>query len=171
MFVRGDSLQTVDGGLVIQVTDKDKAAKGFGKLVGLVQSAGGVGAKPVHIDGAESAFAIQDGSTPKPIVVARGTDKVVAAYGVDAAKAALNPQSKLGDSDTFKAAQDALDDDDLQPSLLVAMEPILKLVEASGSTDADYQKAKPYLEAYDVFALGGKGGGGNALVRFAVGLK
>jgi hypothetical protein len=171
IFARGDTVQTIDGGLVIQVTDKDKAAKGFGKLVGLVQSAGGVGAKPVHIDGAESAFAIQDGSTPKPIVVARGSDKVVAAYGADAAKAALNPQSKLGDSDTWKAAEDALGDDDLQPSLLVAMAPILSLVESSGSTDADYAKAKPYLEAYDVFALGGKSGGGSALVRFAAGLK
>jgi Protein of unknown function (DUF3352) len=171
VFVRGDTLQTIDGGLVIQVTDKDKAAKGFGKLVGLVQSTGGVGAKPVSVAGAEAAFAIQDGSTPKPIVVARSAEKVVAAYGVDAAKAALNPQSKLGDSDTWKAAQDALGDDDMQPSMLVAMAPILSLVESSGSTDADYQKAKPYLEAYDVFALGAKSSGGNARVRLAAGLK
>ena len=171
VFVRGDTAQTVDGGLVIQVTDEGKAAKGFGKLVGLIQSAGQVGAKPVHVDGAETAFAIQDGSTPKPIVVARSSSKVVAAYGMDAAEAALNPRSKLGDSDTWKAAQDALDDDDMHPSLLVAMPPILSLVDSSGSADADYAKAKPYLEAYDVFALGSKSSDGNARVRLAAGLK
>jgi hypothetical protein len=130
-----------------------------------------VRAKPVSVDGAESAFAVQDPSIPKPIVLARSADKVVVAYGADAAKAALKPQSKLGDSDTWKAAQDALDDDSMQPALLVAMEPILSLAESSGSTDASYQKAKPYLEAYDVFALGSKSSGGNALVRLAAGLK
>jgi len=171
VFARGDSVQNVDGGLVIQVTDEGKAAKGFGKLVGLLQSTGNVQAKPVSVDGAESAFAVQDPSIPKPIVLARSADKVVVAYGADAAKAALKPQSKLGDSDTWKAAQDALDDDDMQPALLVAMEPILSLVQSSGSADADYQKAKPYLEAYDVFALGSKSSGGNARVRFAAGLK
>jgi hypothetical protein len=171
VFARGDSVQSIDGGLVIQITDQGKAAKGFGKLVGLLQSAGHVQAKPVSVDGAESAFAVQDPSIPKSIVLARSADKVVVAYGADAAKAALKPQSKLGDSDTWKAAQDALDDDDMQPALLVAMAPILSLAESSGSTDADYEKAKPYLEAYDVFALGSKSRGGNALVRFAAGLK
>jgi hypothetical protein len=171
VFVRGNSVQNVDGGLVIQVTDKDKAASGFGKLVGLVQSAGGVGARPVSVEGAKSAFAIQDGTTSQPIVVARSDEKVVATYGAAAAKAALNPQSKLGDSDTWKAAQDALDDDDMQPSLLVSMAPILSLVESSGSADADYAKAKPYLEAYDVIAMGGKATGDGAVVRFAAGLK
>jgi hypothetical protein len=171
LFVRGDTVNTLDGGLVIQVTDEAKAAKGFGKLVGLLQSAGGVGATPVHVDCAETAFAIQDGSTPKPIVVARSSSKVVAAYGFDAAKTALNPRSKLGDSDAWKAAQDALDDDDMQPSLFVAMPPILSLVDSSGSADADYAKAKPYLEAYDVFALGAKTSDGTARVRFAAGLK
>jgi hypothetical protein len=173
VFVRGTTPRSIDGGLVIQVTDEGKAAKGFGKLVGLLQSAGGVGAKPVHVDGAESAFTIQtqDGSTPKPIIVARSSSKVVAAYGMDAAKAALNPRSKLGDSDTWKAAHDALDDDDMHPSLLVAVPPILSLVDSSGSGDADYAKAKPYLEAYDVFALGWTSSDGNARVRLAAGLK
>ncbi|MFL5901585.1 MAG: DUF3352 domain-containing protein, partial [Solirubrobacterales bacterium] len=170
LFVRGDTLQTIEGGVVIQVTDEGKAAKGFGKLVGLVQTAGQVKARPVGVAGAESAFAIQDGSMPKPVVLARSAERVVATYGLDAAKAALNPSSKLGDSDTWKAAQDALGGS-MEPSLVVAMAPILSLVDSSGSADADYAKAKPYLEAYDVFALGSKSGRGGAQVRFAAGLK
>jgi hypothetical protein len=171
LFARGDTVQTVDGGLVIQVTDQGKAARGFGKLVGLAQSAGGLRARPVKIDGAESAFALGSASLAKPIVVARSPKKVVATYGPEAAKAALAPSSKLGDSDTWKAAQAALDDDDMQPSVLVAVAPILSLADSSGSADPDYAKAKPYLQAYDVFALGAKTSGGNARVRFAVGLR
>ena len=170
VFVRGETAQTVDGGLVIEVTDKAKAAQGFGKLVGLVQTAGQAKVRPVSVAGAESAFAIQDGSMPKPVVLARSADRVVATYGLEAAKTALKPSSKLGDSDMWKAAKDALGDS-MEPSLVVAMAPILSLADASGSADADYATAKPYLEAYDVFALGSKSGGGGGLVRFAAGLK
>jgi hypothetical protein len=170
-FVRGDSLEKIDGGAVIQVTDDGKAAKGFGKLVGLLQSAGDVDAKPVSIDGAETAFAVSDPSIPKPIVLARSSEKVVITYGQEAAAAALGPQSKLGDSETWKQAKDALGDDDMNPSMLVAMPPILSLIESTGQTDADYQKAKPYLDAYDVFAFGTKVSGDTGRARFAAGVK
>jgi hypothetical protein len=171
MFVRGDSLQTIDGGVVIQVTDSAKAEKGFNKLVGLMQSAGGVAAKPVSVDGAETAFQVTDPSIPKPIVIARSDEKVVGTYGLEAAKAALNPQSNLEDSDTWQAAKDALGVADMEPGMFVAMPPILSLVESSGEADADYEKAKPYLEAYDVFAIGTKTSGSGGRVRFAAGLK
>ena len=170
-FVRGDSLPDLDGGAVIQVTDDAKATKGFNKLVGLVQTTAGIGAKPLRIDGAETAFELSDPSLGKPIVLARSSEKVVITYGRAAAAAALKPASKLGDSETWEQAKDALGDDDMQPSLFVAVPPILSLVESSGSTDADYERAKPYLEAYDVFALGSKSEGGTGRVRFAAGLK
>jgi hypothetical protein len=170
-FVRGDTVRTVDGGVVIQVTDSAKAEKGFNKLIGLMQSAGGVSAKPVSVEGAATAFQVSDPSIPKPIVIARSDKKVVGAYGMEAAKAALNPQSKLEDSDTWSAATDALGVDDMQPGMFVAMPPILSLVESSGESDPDYQKAKPYLEAYDVFAIGTKTSDGGGRVRFAAGLK
>ena len=171
MFARGDTVQTVDGGIVIQVTDSAKAEKGFGKLVGLMQSAGGVTAKPVSIEGAKAAFQVSDPSIPKPLVIARSDEKVVGTYGLEAAKAALNPESKLGDSDTWEAATDALGVDDMEPGMFVAMPPILSLVESSGQIDADYAKAKPYLEAYDVFAIGTKASGSGGRVRVAAGLK
>jgi hypothetical protein len=169
-FVRGDTLEALDGGLVIQVTDEGKAAKGFGKLVGLLQAAGGVKARPVHVEGAETAFEVRDPSIPKPIVLARGKGKVVATFGLEAAKAALEPRSKLGDSEVYKQAQEALEND-MEPAMLVAMPPILSLVESGGGADADYDKAKPYLEAYDVIAFGARSAGDGGRVRFAAGLK
>ncbi len=169
VFARGDSLATLDGGAVIQVTDADKAAKGFGKLVGLLQAAGGVRVDPVSIKGAENAFAVTDDSTPKPIVLARSDEKVVIGYGRDAAEAALSPSSKFGDSDLYGRAKGALGD--MDPSFVLSMPAVLGLVDSSGQADADYQKAKPYLEAYDAIALGYDGGNNGGRVRFVAGLK
>ena len=169
LFVRGDKVTSLDGGAVIAVTDEGKAEKGFAKLVGLLQSSAGVSARPVKIDGAATAFAVSDPSIPKPIVLARGEKKVVVTYGQEAAVAALSPQSKLGDADVFEQAKDALED--LEPSLLVSMPAVVKLVDSSGSNDADWAKARPYLDAYDVIALGFEGNNNGGRVRFAAGLK
>jgi hypothetical protein len=168
-FVRGDSVATVDGGAVIGVTDEGKAEKGFAKLVGLLQSAGGVSARPVKVAGAETAFAVQDGSVPKPIIIARGAKKVVATYGQDAAVAALSPSSKLGDADLYDQAKDVLED--FEPTLLLSMPAVIKLVESSPSTDPDWIKFRPYLEAYNAIALGYEGDNNGGRVRFAAGLK
>jgi hypothetical protein len=169
VFVRGDSIDSLDGAAVIQVTDSDKASRGFGKLVGLLQSAGGVRAKPVKIDGAEAAFSVTDPSVPKPIILARSSERVVIAYGEDAAKESFSPSSKFGDSDVYNTARDKLGDVD--PALVVSMPSIIKLVDASGSADAEFEQARPYLEAYDVVAYGFKGDDDSGLVRVVAGLK
>ena len=52
-FARGTTMDSIEGGAVIEVTDPAKAKAAFGKLTGLAQSRGGVPAKPVQIDGAE----------------------------------------------------------------------------------------------------------------------
>jgi len=168
-FIRGDSVATLDGGVVIQVTDEGKAATGFGKLVGLLQSAGDLDAKPVKIDGAETAFAIQDGTTPKPIVFARGAGKVVIAYGNQAATDALSPADKLGDAEIYGKAKEALEDG--EPGMLISVPALVALVDSSGETDASWDEAKPYLEAYDVFAIGAGASEDGAKVRAAAGLK
>jgi hypothetical protein len=169
VFVRGETLATIDGGLVIQVIDEAKAAKGFGKLVGLLQSAGGVSARPVAIDGAETAFAVRDASIPKAVILARSADRVVVTYGQEAAKEALNPSSKLGDAEVYTQAKESLGD--LEPALRVSMPALVKLVDASGEADAEFEQARPYLEAYDVIAYGFEGSGDGGRVRIAAGLK
>jgi hypothetical protein len=169
VFVRGDTMQSLDGGLVIDVTDEGKAKTGFGKLVGLLQSAGGVSAKPVSIDGAETAFAVEDASIPKPIILARSSERVVVAYGQEAAKQAFSPDSKLGDSDLYEQTKESLGD--IEPGLLVSMPTVISLVDSSGSADASFEQARPYLEAYDVVGYGAEGDRNGGRVRFAAGLK
>ena len=169
LFVRGDTIESLEGAAVIQVKDSGKAERGFTKLVGLLQAAGGVQARPAKVDGADTAFSVSSPDLPKPIVLARSSERVVIAYGGDAAKAAFSPSSKLGDSELYGAATDALGDVD--PALLLSMPAVVKLVEASGSTDPEFEQAKPYLDAYDVIAYGIEGGDDGGKFRLVAGLK
>lgn len=168
-FVRGDSLDTLNGGAVIEVTDEDAAAGAFGRIVGALRTRGKLDAEPVRIDGAETAFSLGVGDAPQPVVIARSDDRVVVTYGEEAATQALSPDEKLGDSELYGRTEDVLGD--VEPSFLLSMAPLLSLVETSASADPDWQQAKPYVEAFDIVASGGGTDGEHARVRVAAGLK
>ena len=51
------------------------------------------------------------------------------------------------------------------------MPAVLALVEATGAADADFAKAKPYLEAFGVIATGVSRDGSTEHARFAAELK
>lgn len=169
VFARGTTMDSIDGGLVIEVTNPAKAKSAFGKLLGLAQARGGVAAKAVRIDGAETAFEAAMPGSPKPVVAARSEDRVVIAYGREAAAAAFGGGEKLGDSDTYATAKSVLGD--VEPGFLLSVPAVLELVEASGETDADYEKAKPYLQAFGILAGGSSRDGDTARSRSAVELK
>lgn len=171
LFVRGTSVDAVDGALVISATDEARATTAFGKLVGLARTRGGLDPQPVRVDGADAAFSMALPDAPKPLILARGNGRVVAGYGPDAAADGISASSKLGDADAMGLARDALDGK-VEPALLVAVAPVLALAESAGATDdPDYQKAKPYLQAFDVVATGAKRDGDLMRSRFAVGLR
>jgi hypothetical protein len=142
----------------------------FGKLVGLLQSQGGQKVSPVNVKGAAQAFRAGSTDLGKPAVIARSEDRVVVAVGEAAATAALAPTQKLADSELFGEAREILDDD-MEPAFLLSMPQLLAAVESMGETDADYAKAKPYLEAFSVIASGGSFKEDEVRSRFAAGLK
>jgi len=170
VFVRGTSAADADGGVVIQATDEARAADAFGKIVGALRARGQLDARPVEIDGADAAFAVQQDGMPKPIVLARGSGKVVVAYGEPAATDALSPAETLGDEETYAEAK-AILGDDVEPGLLVSVPAILALVDSTGSADAEFERARPYLEAFSVIASGGTTEGDRARARVAAGLE
>ncbi|HET8953271.1 MAG TPA: DUF3352 domain-containing protein [Solirubrobacteraceae bacterium] len=169
-FARGTTLDTIEGGVVIEVTDSDKAKAAFPKLIGLAQSQGDVPARPVKVDGAETAFEAAAPRTPKPVVAARSEDRVVIALGREAAAAALGDGARLADSDTYGAAKSVLGDG-VEPGLVFSMPAALELARGLGSTDADFKEAEPYLEAFGVIAGGSGRDGDTARSRFAAELK
>jgi uncharacterized protein DUF3352 len=168
-FVRGDDMSSLEGGAVIEVTDSSRATQAFGKLVGALRANAGVDARPLTIEGAEVAFAATTPDAPKPIVLARSDDRVVVTYGEQAAADALEPAETLGDSDLYGNAEDALGD--LDPTFLLSMPGVVSLVEATGNADAEFEQARPYLDAFGLVAMGGRADDGQARVRIAAGLE
>jgi hypothetical protein len=81
----------------------------------------------------------------------------------------LAPAEKLGDSELYAQGKEALDD--FEPTLLLSMPELVKIIEASGEADADFAKAKPYLDAFTVIAGGGEIDGDTSRQRFVAGLK
>ena len=169
-FARGTTMDSIEGGAVIQVTDPAKAKAAFGKLIGLAQSRGGAPAKAIKIEGAEAAFEAALPDAPKSIVAARSEDRVVIAYGREAAADALSPADKLGDSDAYSEAKSVLGGD-VEPGFLLSMPAVVELASAASGGDAEFEKAKPYLEAFSVLAGGSSRDGGTARSSFAAGLK
>ena len=146
-FVRGTTPGTVDGGLVIQPTDDRRASDAFGRIVGAIQRARGAVARPVEIEGAEQAFAIDEKGSPHPIVLARGSERVVVTSGEAAAEAALGFDDRLGDTDLYAEAMELVG---TEPSLLVSVPQMLELKgDDLGSTED-----RRFLEAYTVLAVG-----------------
>jgi hypothetical protein len=146
-FVRGTTPETIDGGLVIQVTDTARATDAFGRIAGALQQAGGAEARPVEIEGAEQAFEIDDRSLPRPLILARSSERVVVTIGTAAAEAAFGSDDRLGDTDLYTEAQDLVG---MEPNLLVSMPQLLGLVDR----DSDSADARHYLQAYTVVAAG-----------------
>ena len=142
----------------------------FGKLVGLLQSQGGQKVNPIKVKGAAIAFSAGSTELGKPVVLARSDDRVVAALGEAAAAEALAPAQKLADGELFKEAKEILDDD-FEPAFLLSMPDLLAAIESMGETDADYAKAKPYLEAFSLIVSGGSFKDDEIRSRLAAGLK
>ena len=103
------------------------------------------------------------------MIIARSDDRVVVGVGEAATADALAPASKLGDSDLYAQGKDLLGD--AEPTLLLSVPEMIKAVDASGDTDADWAKAKPYLEAFTVIAGGGTVEDDALKSRAAAGLK
>jgi Protein of unknown function (DUF3352) len=171
LFIRGDSIDSVDGGLVLSVTDEAAAESAFGRIVGALRARHGVNATPVKVEGAEIAFQwTGQAPTPTPIVMARGEDKVVVTYGTEAAVDALSSDEQLGDSELYERTTELLGDD-AEPSFLLSLPAVVKLVDSAGDPDPEWQKAKPYVETFDIVAIGGSTDGGDARMRFVAGLR
>jgi Protein of unknown function (DUF3352) len=169
VFVRGTSADSVDGGVVIQPSDEEKAADAFGRLAGAIQQAAGGPTRPIDVEGAEQALAINDAEAPRPLVFARGSGLVVLTYGEAAAEAALGSDDRLGETDTYEEAQDLVG---MEPGFLVSMPEVLELAEATGAgSDADFTAARPYLEAFSVIAGGTIGDGDKFIGRLGAGLR
>jgi hypothetical protein len=170
LFVRGSDKATLDGGLVIKATDPANMRNAFGKLVGLLQAQGGKKVTPVKVRGAAAAFSAGPAQgLGKPVILARSDDRVVIGIGGAAAADGLAPAQRLGDTELYREAKGLLGGFD--PTLLFSMPDLVKAIEAAGTNDPGFAKAKPYLDAFSVVASGGSLQGDELKSRAVAGLR
>jgi hypothetical protein len=77
------------------------------------------------------------------------------AYGDAAAKDAVAPAERLGDSPEFQRAAQSIDG--YAVNLYLAVAPVLELAESEAGGDPDWQSAKPYLAPLEALVSGTAG--------------
>jgi len=161
IFVRGTSVDRLNGALVIETKDEAASGRFIDTVAGLVRNAGQVTRSP-------GGYTLRTSGLPQPIHLFQRDGKVVLAYGDAAAHDALDPGRRLADSQAYKDAQDALGGGyDL--AFFLSFPQIVQLVDSTGAGDDEtWLKIKPYLEPLGAVAAGGKKEGDE--VRSALGV-
>lgn len=162
IFVRGTSVSELDGALIIETTDEAASGRLIAALERLAKSQGQGEAQigPLAAPGGGDGFTARGAGIPKPIHVFQRSGRVVFAYGDAAASDAIDAPEKLGDSAEYREATGSLDG--YNASFYLLMQPIFDLVDSTeAASDADWQKAKPYLEPLSALVGGTSGDGGD----------
>jgi hypothetical protein len=163
LFVEGDSLPAIGGALVVQSTDPAKTRTAIAKIKGLLRQFNQrTGPAPA---GSSAGFTLRSGG--KPVQIGLVGSRFVIAYGNKAFRDATHPSSTLGSSPTFKSASGLLGDT-VKPSFYLDWRTVTRFITLAAGSDASFQKAKPYLEAFTA-VIGG--GSGDRKAEVAIGLK
>lgn len=167
-FAAGESIVDLQVGGIVEVPDAATRTKLLKALRTAARRAGKGSVEPLSLQGADEGFSIQVPDLPVPINVAAAGDRVVIGAG-PAAQALILGEGGLTESESFKTAAAALGDG-LSVGFLLDFAPIVALVESTGEDDADFQQAKPYLDALDFLVAGSQRSDDRDLARLVVGL-
>jgi Protein of unknown function (DUF3352) len=170
LFVSGTDLNSVSGGFVIESSDPATSSETIAKLEGLLQSQG-VPTEPMTAGGAEGfAVEIPDPAATQRVVVLAG-ERVVVAYGEEAALEALESSDPLSESEAFQAATEGLGED-FTPSGYFDVNAIQSLAEAVGASQFPEYEAnvKPWLDPFEYVTFGTREEGERLVQRFVIGI-
>jgi hypothetical protein len=169
-FVEGSSEGSLSGAIVVETKDAAEARNMVANIGLLLRATKAPGV--TAISGNVSGFSVRVHDLgPKPLVVGAAGEKIVIAYGPQAAAQALRSQTKtLGTTAGFEAGKSALGSTPM--SAFVDGGPMLKLVEAllSPEEQAKIADAKPYLRKIDYLAIGSEAEGDTTSAKVVVGL-
>jgi hypothetical protein len=172
VFVGGTTSADLGGALVIKTTDPAKTRRTMKVLERFARAqSGGTKITALHGKGIDDGFTAHDPTGPAVRVALAGERFVVAIGGKDVLAQAISPGQQLGSSPAFTAAAGKLGNG-LRPSFYLDFTQVTKLIETFAGTDADFQKAKPYLDAFGTIVAGAKSeGSGVTRSRFVVTLR
>jgi hypothetical protein len=159
------------GGAVVVETKNATEAKNMVANIGLLLRASktpGVTA----INGEISGFSVRIPNLgQKPLVVGAAGEKIVIAYGPQAAAEALKSQAQtLGSTPGYEAAKSALGSTPM--SAFVDGGPMLSLVESmlNPEEEAKLEEAKPYLEKISYIGVGSEAEGEKTTTKLVIGV-
>lgn len=170
VFVRGTTATDVRAELELTSTDRAASVATVRQLGRLAKrQAEGARVDLAAPEGALAGFTVRPEGSPVPITVAADEETVTVGVGGGEGKQA--GAGKLSANPTFQKATTALGTG-LRPTFYLAVAPALALLEATGAgADQDYLRAKPYLQAYEFLAAGGRRQGGELSQSLVVGLR
>jgi hypothetical protein len=174
VFVTGKGLPDLGGGLVVKTSDTSKTKKVIGVLRRLVGAQSGAKISDLHAQGVDDGFTVTTANGPR-IDVALAGDKFIVAVGVGGAGSALqqaiSPGQALGSASAFTDAASKLGDG-LRPSFYLDFQQVVGLIGGFVGNNADFAKAKPYLDTFGAIVAGAKDeGDGVTRARFVVTLR
>jgi hypothetical protein len=173
LFVRGTTLDTLNGALVVETKDEAASKRFIAAVARLARK--GLGSDesvvPLQAPGGGDGVTLRTPDLPEPIHLFQRDGKVVLAYGDAAARDALDPGEKLGDTQQYADAREALGGDyDL--SFYLGFEPIVQLVDSTGAGDDEgWLKVKPYLEPLGALVVGAQRDGDKLRSAFGITVK
>jgi hypothetical protein len=172
VFVGGTTSADLRGALVIKTTDPAKTKRTIAVLERFVrQQNGDSKISPLRFQGVDEGFTVRSATAPRVDVGLAGDKFVVSAGNFQAFKEAIDPNQALGSTNTFADAAAKLGNG-LRPSFFLDFSRVTSLIEAFAGADADFQKAKPYLDRFGAIVAGAKDeGSGVTRARFVVTLR
>jgi hypothetical protein len=174
IFARGTTLEDLDGALIVETSDEAASGRLIVAAARIARQQAdnqGDSVGPLSAPGGGEGYTLHSRDIPKPIHLFQRSGRVVLAYGDAAARDAVDPAEKLGDSPDFTAARDSLGSD-YELSFFVHVQPILDLVDSTDvASDADWQEAKPYLEPLSALVSGSADEGDHAKSAFKLVVK
>ena len=173
LFVRGTSVSELNGALVIETSDEAASRRFIDAIARLARKSADSDERVVALDleGGGEGVTFRTPQVPEPIHLFQRDGKVVLAYSDVAAADALAPAEKLGDTQEYEDAQEALGGD-YELSFYLAFEPILSLVDSTGAGDDEgWLKVKPYLEPLGALVVGAQKDGDKLRSAFGITVK
>jgi hypothetical protein len=173
VFAEGSSERELAGAAVLETSSADEARNTVSNIGLFLRATGTPGVAAVGAG--FSGFSVRDQEElgDKPLVVGAKGERIAVAYGLPAAKRALDPSSgnTLADDPTYKEAVSALGGTPVTGFAdgPAALEVASSLI-AGSDDEADFVEAKPYLAKIAWLAIGSSSSGDLATAKLIAGI-
>lgn len=154
IFVAGTATSAVGFGLVVDSKDPAATRRAVDKLSGLAGAATGARVGDLQAAGVDAGFTVRTSGGPEIFVAAAG-DRFIVAAGRPAFDQALAPSEPLGTAPAFTGAAAKLGGGYL-PAFFLDMPQVTRLIGDAAGSNASFERAKPYLDAFGGVVAGAR---------------